>query len=61
MKLPSGKPKFLHEASYVNVQGLQVIQHHELKRMIGRLPDRDLQAVMGAIKWLFDIDAGAKT
>jgi len=29
--------------------------------MIGRLPDRDLQAVMGAIKWLFDIDAGAKT
>jgi len=55
-----GKPKFLHEASYVNVQGLQAIQHHELKRMIGRLPDKDLQIVMGAIKWLFDIDATAK-
>ena len=52
-----GKPKFLHESSYVNVQGLQAIQHHELKRMIGRLPDKDLHAVMGAIKWLFDIDA----
>ena len=55
-----GKPKFLHEASYVNVQGLQAIQHPELKRMIGRLPDKDLQIVMGAIKWLFDIDATAK-
>jgi mRNA interferase MazF len=52
-----GKPKFLHESSYVNVQGMQAIQHHELKRMIGRLPDADLQKVKGAIKWLFDIDA----
>jgi mRNA interferase MazF len=52
-----GKPKFLHEPSYVNVQGLQAIQHHELKRMIGRLPDKELQTVKIAIKWLFDIDA----
>jgi mRNA interferase MazF len=52
-----GKPKFLHEASYVNVQGLQAIQHHELKRMIGRLSESDLQAVKSAIKWLFDIDS----
>jgi len=55
-----GKPKFLHEPSYVNVQGMQAIQHHELMRMIGRLPNKDLQAVVGAIKWLFDIDAAAK-
>ena len=55
-----GKPKFLHETSYVNVQGMQAIQHHELKRMIGRLSDADLQTVMKAIKWLFDIDSGAK-
>ena len=52
-----GKSKFLHEASYVNVQGMQAIQHHELKRMIGRLPDADLQKVKGVIEWLFDIDA----
>ena len=52
-----GKPKFLHETSYVNVQGMQAIQHHELKRMIGRLPDADLQKVKGVIEWLFDIDA----
>jgi len=55
-----GKPKFLHETSYVNVQGLQAIQHHELKRMIGRLSDGDLQAVINAIKWLFDIDTEAQ-
>jgi len=52
-----GKPKFLNEQSYVNVQGMQAIQHHELKRMIGRLPDADLQKVKGAIEWLFDIEA----
>jgi mRNA interferase MazF len=55
-----GKPKFLHERSYVNVQGLQAIQHHELKRMIGRLSDADLQAVMIAIKWLFNIETEAQ-
>lgn len=52
-----GKPKFLHASSYVNVQGMQAIQHHELKRMIGRLPDADLQKVKSALGWLFDIDA----
>jgi len=60
MKFPLGSQKFLHERSYVNVQGLQAIQHHELKRMIGRLSDADLQAVMRAIKWLFDIDTEAQ-
>ena len=50
-----GKPKFLHELSYVNVQGMQAIQHHELKRLIGRLPDADLQKVKSAIEWPFDI------
>lgn len=57
MKYPSGKPKFLHEPSHVNVQGMQAIQHHELKRMIGRLPDADLLKVKGAIEWLFNIAA----
>ena len=51
-----GKPKFLRELSYVNVQGLQAIQHHELKRMIGRLSPADFLEVKSAIKWLFDID-----
>lgn len=52
-----GKPKFLRESSYVNVQGMQAIQHHELKRMVGRLPDADMQKVKSALERLFDIDA----
>ena len=52
-----GKLKFLHEPSYVNVQGMQAIQHHELKRMIRRLPDEDLLRVKSAIESLFDIEA----
>ena len=55
-EVPIGKAKFLHEASYVNVQGLQAIQHHELKRMIGRLSPADFHEVKSAIKWLFEID-----
>lgn len=51
-----GKPKFLHEPSYVNVQGMQAIQNHELKHLIGRLPTADLQSVKNAIGWLFDFD-----
>lgn len=50
-----GKPKFLHDLSYVNVQGMQAIQHHELKRMIGRLADTDFQKVKCALVWLLDI------
>lgn len=50
-----GKPKFLRERSYVNVQGLQAIQHHELKRMIGRLPADVLQRVRAALDWMFQL------
>lgn len=51
-----GKPRFLRETSFVNVQGLQAIQHHELNRMIGRISDSALLEVRTAIKWLFDIE-----
>jgi mRNA interferase MazF len=50
-----GKPKFLHEISYVNVQGLQAIQHHEFKRMVGRLSKKDLASVLKAVGWVFDL------
>lgn len=49
-----GKPKFLHENSFVNVQGLQAIQHHELKRMIGRLSD-EMVEVRTALHWMLEI------
>lgn len=50
-----GRPDFLHESSWVNAQGLQAIQHHELKRKIGRLSDHEFQSVKREIKWLFDV------
>jgi len=55
-EVPIGKPKFLRDTSYVNVQGLQAIQHHELKRMIGRISNGAMDEVRTAIKWLFEID-----
>ena len=54
-EVPIGKPRFLHDASYVNVQGLQAIQHHELKHMIGRISNGAMDEVRTAIKWLFEI------
>jgi mRNA interferase MazF len=50
-----GKLKCLHEKSHVNVQGIQAIQRHELGRLIGRLPDKNLEEVKDAISWLFDM------
>lgn len=47
-----GKPKFLHESSYVNVQGLQAIQHHELRRAIGRLPEEKMNEIRAALFWM---------
>ena len=32
-----GKLTFLHHRSYANVQGLQSVQHHELRGPLGRL------------------------
>ncbi|HEY5813787.1 MAG TPA: type II toxin-antitoxin system PemK/MazF family toxin [Terrimicrobiaceae bacterium] len=54
-----GKPKFLLENSFVNVQGLQAIQHHELKRMIGRLPEDKLSEVRDSLQWMLEISGDA--
>jgi len=54
-EVPIGKPKFLRENSFVNVQGLQAIQHHELKRMIGRLPEDKMAEVREALLWMLDV------
>ena len=50
-----GKPKFLHETSFVNVQGLQAIQHHELKRAIGRLPEDKMSEIRDVLFWMLEI------
>ncbi len=46
---------FLTEKSFVNVQGLQAIQHHELsKRPVGRVNGKALEEVFAAVKYLFE-------
>lgn len=46
-----GKPRFLREKSYVNVQGLQAIQYHELIGPIGSLDASTMQAIAAAMKF----------
>ena len=50
-----GKPSFLRQQSYVNVQGLQAIQHHELIGPIGRLPPAVMEKIRVALKYTLDL------
>ena len=50
-----GKPRFLEQKSFVNIQGLQAVQHHELKRMIGRLPENQMAEIRKVLSWTFDL------
>jgi mRNA interferase MazF len=50
-----GRKSFLSEQSYVNVQGIQAIQHHELQGPIGRLSADELKAVRTALARMFEI------
>ena len=46
-----GKPPFLREQSYVNVQGLQAVQHHELIGPIGKLHAAVMEKIRIALKY----------
>jgi mRNA-degrading endonuclease toxin of MazEF toxin-antitoxin module len=48
-----GKPHFLPLKSYVNVQGLQAIQHHEMIGPVGRLEEARMEAIFAAVKYTF--------
>jgi mRNA interferase MazF len=50
-----GKPRFLEQKSFVNIQGLQAIQHHELKRIIGRLTEDQMREIRKALSWTLDL------
>ena len=50
-----GKLRFLRMHSYVNVQGLQAIQYHELIGPIGTLPPELMAKVRSALKYALDI------
>jgi len=44
-----GKSTFLHHRSYANVQGLQAVQHHELRGPIGRLGQETMTMIREAL------------
>lgn len=51
-----GKLRFLREVSYVNAQGIQAIQHHELSQRIGTLPASKMDEIRTALKYAFDLE-----
>jgi mRNA interferase MazF len=50
-----GKPRFLDQKSFVNLQGLQAIQNHELKKMIGCLSEEQMIEIRRALVWNLDL------
>jgi len=54
-EVPLGKLPFLREASFVNVQGVQPVAHHELLRKLGRISATDLAAVRKALAWALEL------
>ena len=50
-----GKFRFLREVSYVNVQGIQAIQHHELSRPLGTVPASKMTEIREALKYALDL------
>ena len=50
-----GKPRFLRENSFANVQGLQAVQHHELIGPVGVLPRNKMEAIQAAIRYALDL------
>jgi mRNA interferase MazF len=52
-----GKARFLRQPSYVNVQGLQAIQHHELSGPVGTLTPRIMEMIKSALKYALDLDS----
>ena len=54
VELPSRA--FLRERSYVNIQGLQAIQHHELRGPIGIFHGKIMEQIREAIAYTFDIN-----
>jgi len=50
-----GKPRFLHKNSFVNLQGLTAIQHHELRHPVGTLSIEKMDEVKKVLSWMFDL------
>lgn len=51
-----GTLRFLRQHSYVNVQGLQAIQHHELSGPLGKIPAQHMDAIKVALRYALDME-----
>ena len=47
--------RFLREQSYVNVQGMQAIQFHELQGPVGRFTAPTMVAIRDALRYAMDL------
>ncbi|MFP4283250.1 MAG: type II toxin-antitoxin system PemK/MazF family toxin [Opitutales bacterium] len=54
-EIPIGKPKFLRETSFVNLQGIVAIQFKELQRRVGKLDPRNFEEIREGIRFTFDL------
>jgi mRNA interferase MazF len=54
-EIPIGKPGFLKEKSFVNLQGIVAVQFRELERKVGVLEENVFQEIRKSLKFTFDI------
>jgi mRNA interferase MazF len=47
--------RFLREKSYVNTQGLQAIQHHELEGPFGVFPESVMTAIKDSLRFAMNL------
>ena len=50
-----GKLRFLREESTANVQGIVAVEHHELRRLLGRINDAALRELKATLRYLFEL------
>jgi mRNA interferase MazF len=54
-EIPIGKPRFLREKSFVNLQGIVAIQYKELKGRVGKLDPRNFEEIREGLCFTFDL------
>ena len=54
-EIPMGKPKYLAQESWANVQGLVAVGIEKLSRRIGSLPARQLDEVRQALRFALEL------
>jgi len=55
-EVPIGKPKFLREKSFVNLQGIVAVQFKELERKVGIVEENIFADIRESLKFTFAIE-----